>query len=69
MAYIRCHLPPVTADQLLERSDLVVGGVVYAVDAESGNKVYQKEEAKGPADPNQTFGRWGASRAVACCSL
>ncbi|MGA8070633.1 MAG: hypothetical protein WB946_03950 [Halobacteriota archaeon] len=25
-----------TADQLLERSDLVVGGVVDAVDAESG---------------------------------
>ncbi|MGA2884126.1 MAG: hypothetical protein WBW25_08525 [Halobacteriota archaeon] len=41
-----------TADQLLERSDLVVGGVVDAVDAESGNKVYQEEAAKGLADPN-----------------
>jgi hypothetical protein len=52
MAYTGYHPPPVTADQLLERSDLVVGGVVDAVDAESGNKVYQKEEAKGLADPN-----------------
>jgi len=51
MAYIGYHPTPVTADQLLERSDLVVGRVVDAVDVESGNKVYQEEEAKGLAAP------------------
>jgi hypothetical protein len=50
MAYTGYH--PTPRDCRSTPRTHVVGGVVDAVDAESGNKVYQEEEAKGLADPN-----------------